>query len=88
MQRMAVAGIVLSVALVCPAFAAQTNLDLKTELRAIRGDPALVVDLNRALIVESLAKRWESEFATVSMSPAAASDFLYRASAHELYRAR
>jgi hypothetical protein len=87
MQRIALAGIVLSVALVCPAFAAQSDLDIKAELRAIRGDPALVVDLNRALIVGSLVKRWESEFATASMPPGAASDFLYLASAHQLYRA-
>ena len=87
MQRIAVAGIVLSVALVCPAFAARPDIDIKAELRAIRGDPALVVDLNRAVIVGDLVKRWESEFVTASMPPPAASDFLYRASAHDLYRA-
>jgi hypothetical protein len=71
----------------CVGATGESPIDLQRELRAIRGDPSLVVDMNRPLIVHELVSKWDADFRAASMSPEAATQWLSSLSAPQLYKA-
>jgi hypothetical protein len=84
--KLLVVGVALTLLVGASARAAE-NIDLRSELSALIGDPRLVVDLNRTRIIEQMVKNWKAEMTIEYGSPENAIQALQALPAMHLYAA-